>query len=60
MFRAHKNILVAGSRYFKTLYCLTKGGEGGGAERTTSTHLDVAAVQGFSVLLTSCTRGTCC
>ncbi|XP_062342783.1 zinc finger and BTB domain-containing protein 10 isoform X1 [Osmerus eperlanus] len=48
VFRAHKNILVAGSRYFKTLYCLTKGE---GAERTTSTHLDVAAVQGFSVLL---------
>ncbi|XP_035385342.1 zinc finger and BTB domain-containing protein 10 isoform X1 [Electrophorus electricus] len=48
VFRAHKNILVAGSRYFKTLYCLTKNE---GNEQTTITHLDVAAVQGFSVIL---------
>ncbi|XP_076864748.1 zinc finger and BTB domain-containing protein 10 [Brachyhypopomus gauderio] len=48
VFRAHKNILVAGSRYFKTLYCLTKNE---GSEQTTVTHLDVAAVQGFSVIL---------
>lgn len=46
VFRAHKNILVAGSRYFKTLYCLTKG-----EDQATVTHLDVAAVQGFSVIL---------
>lgn len=48
MFRAHKNILVAGSRYFKTLYCLTKRES---CDQTTITHLDVAAVQGFSVIL---------
>ncbi|CAL8397227.1 zinc finger and BTB domain-containing protein 10 [Gadus morhua] len=48
VFRAHKNILVAGSRYFKTLYCLSKGD---GQDQGTVTHLDVAAVQGFSVLL---------
>lgn len=48
VFRAHKNILVAGSRYFKTLYCLTKGDA---QEQATVTHLDVAAVQGFSVIL---------
>ncbi|KAA0710517.1 Zinc finger and BTB domain-containing protein 10 [Triplophysa tibetana] len=48
VFRAHKNILVAGSRYFKTLYCLTKSEI---CDQTTITHLDVAAVQGFSVIL---------
>ncbi|XP_029299774.1 zinc finger and BTB domain-containing protein 10 isoform X2 [Cottoperca gobio] len=48
MFRAHKNILVAGSRYFKTLYCLTKSEA---QDQATVTHLDVAAVQGFSVIL---------
>ncbi|XP_060914811.1 zinc finger and BTB domain-containing protein 10 isoform X1 [Labrus mixtus] len=48
VFRAHKNILVAGSRYFKTLYCLTKGES---PDQATVTHLDVAAVQGFSVIL---------
>ncbi|XP_067282621.1 zinc finger and BTB domain-containing protein 10 [Pseudorasbora parva] len=48
MFKAHKNILVAGSRYFKTLYCLTKSES---FDQTTITHLDVAAVQGFSVIL---------
>lgn len=48
VFRAHKNILVAGSRYFKTLYLLTKNES---PDQTTVTHLDVAAVQGFSVIL---------
>uniref|UniRef100_UPI0037E9BED1 zinc finger and BTB domain-containing protein 10 isoform X2 n=1 Tax=Semicossyphus pulcher TaxID=241346 RepID=UPI0037E9BED1 len=48
VFRAHKNILVAGSRYFKTLYCLTKGEA---QDQATVTHLDVAAGQGFSVIL---------
>ncbi|XP_077363636.1 zinc finger and BTB domain-containing protein 10 isoform X1 [Festucalex cinctus] len=48
VFRAHKNILVAGSRYFKTLYCLTQSEA---PDRATVTHLDVAAVQGFSVIL---------
>uniref|UniRef100_A0A8C1QMA2 Zinc finger and BTB domain containing 10 n=1 Tax=Cyprinus carpio TaxID=7962 RepID=A0A8C1QMA2_CYPCA len=48
VFKAHKNILVAGSRYFKTLYCLTKSEN---CDQTTITHLDMAAVQGFSVIL---------
>ncbi|XP_051519859.1 zinc finger and BTB domain-containing protein 10-like [Myxocyprinus asiaticus] len=48
VFRAHKNILVAGSGYFKTLYCLTKSES---CDQTTITHLDMAAVQGFSVIL---------
>lgn len=48
VFRAHKNILVAGSRYFKTLYCLTKSEA---QDQATVTHLDMAAVQGFSVIL---------
>nr|XP_057902849.1 zinc finger and BTB domain-containing protein 10 isoform X1 [Doryrhamphus excisus] len=48
VFRAHKNILVAGSRYFKTLYCLTQSEA---QDQATVTHLDVAAVQGFSVIL---------
>lgn len=48
VFRAHKNILVAGSRYFKTLYCLTKNEA---QDQATVTHLDVAAIQGFSVIL---------
>ncbi|KAG5264232.1 hypothetical protein AALO_G00251420 [Alosa alosa] len=57
VFRAHKNILVAGSRYFKTLYCLTRsegpagGGGASGGEQSGVTHLDVVAVQGFSVIL---------
>ncbi|KAM6903460.1 zinc finger and BTB domain-containing protein 10 isoform 2-T2 [Lycodopsis pacificus] len=48
VFRAHKNILVAGSRFFKTLYCLTKGES---QDQATVTHLDVAAVQGVTVIL---------
>ncbi|XP_041759500.2 LOW QUALITY PROTEIN: zinc finger and BTB domain-containing protein 10-like [Coregonus clupeaformis] len=61
VFRAHKNILVAGSRYFKTLYCLTKSenssstsSSSSSCDQTTTvtdTHLDVAAVAGFSVIL---------
>ncbi|KAL0962019.1 hypothetical protein UPYG_G00334700 [Umbra pygmaea] len=62
VFRAHKNILVAGSRYFKTLYCLTKSesysctssSSSSSCDQTptvTVTHLDVAAVAGFSVIL---------
>ncbi|XP_020643209.3 zinc finger and BTB domain-containing protein 10 [Pogona vitticeps] len=48
VFRAHKNILVAGSRYFKTLYCFTNKES---RNQTTVTYLDVVAVQGFSVIL---------
>ncbi|KAK2527931.1 Zbtb10 [Columba guinea] len=48
VFRAHKNILVAGSRFFKTLYCFTNKEN---RNQTTVTYLDVVAVQGFSVIL---------
>ncbi|XP_030071746.1 zinc finger and BTB domain-containing protein 10 [Microcaecilia unicolor] len=48
VFRAHKNILVAGSRFFKTLYCFTNKES---RDQTTVTYLDVVAVQGFSVIL---------
>ncbi|KAG8570562.1 hypothetical protein GDO81_011323 [Engystomops pustulosus] len=48
VFRAHKNILVAGSRFFKTLYCFTNKDS---RDQTTVTYLDVVAVHGFSVIL---------
>ncbi|XP_068093633.1 zinc finger and BTB domain-containing protein 10 isoform X2 [Hyperolius riggenbachi] len=48
VFRAHKNILVAGSRFFKTLYCFTNKEN---RDQTTVTYLDVVAVHGFSVIL---------
>ncbi|XP_020370227.1 zinc finger and BTB domain-containing protein 10 isoform X2 [Rhincodon typus] len=48
VFKAHKNILVAGSRYFKTLYCYTPNDS---CDQVTVTHLDVVAVQGFTVIL---------
>uniref|UniRef100_A0A9L0RUH1 Zinc finger and BTB domain containing 10 n=1 Tax=Equus caballus TaxID=9796 RepID=A0A9L0RUH1_HORSE len=48
IFKAHKNILVAGSRYFKTLYCFSNKES---PNQNNTTHLDIAAVQGFSVIL---------
>ncbi|XP_056378191.1 zinc finger and BTB domain-containing protein 10 [Hyla sarda] len=48
VFRAHKNILVAGSRFFKTLYCFTNKDS---RDQTTVTYLDVVAVHGFSIIL---------
>ncbi|XP_063307370.1 zinc finger and BTB domain-containing protein 10 isoform X1 [Pelobates fuscus] len=48
VFRAHKNILVAGSRFFKTLYCFTNKES---RDQTTVTYLDVVAVHGFSIIL---------
>ncbi|XP_075069800.1 zinc finger and BTB domain-containing protein 10 [Mixophyes fleayi] len=48
VFRAHKNILVAGSRFFKTLYCFTNKES---RDQTTVTYLDVVAIHGFSVIL---------
>lgn len=48
VFKAHKNILVASSRYFKTLYCYTPNES---CDQVTVTHLDVVAVQGFTVIL---------
>nr|KAF6326831.1 zinc finger and BTB domain containing 10 [Pipistrellus kuhlii] len=48
IFKAHKNILVAGSRFFKTLYCFSNKES---PNQNNTTHLDIAAVQGFSVIL---------
>ncbi|KAL0599151.1 Zinc finger and BTB domain-containing protein 10 [Plecturocebus cupreus] len=48
IFKAHKNILVAGSRFFKTLYCASDKEK---PKQNNTTHLDIAAVQGFSVIL---------
>ncbi|KAG3273972.1 zinc finger and BTB domain containing 10, transcript variant X1 [Ictidomys tridecemlineatus] len=48
IFKAHKNILVAGSRFFKTLYCVSNKES---PNQNNTTHLDIAAVQGFSVIL---------
>uniref|UniRef100_A0A8C2QGT4 Zinc finger and BTB domain containing 10 n=1 Tax=Cricetulus griseus TaxID=10029 RepID=A0A8C2QGT4_CRIGR len=48
IFKAHKNILVAGSRFFKTLYCVSNKES---PNQNNTTHLDIAAVQGFSDIL---------
>uniref|UniRef100_G1Q447 Zinc finger and BTB domain containing 10 n=1 Tax=Myotis lucifugus TaxID=59463 RepID=G1Q447_MYOLU len=48
IFKAHKNILVAGSRFFKTLYCFSNKEN---PNQNNTTHLDIASVQGFSVIL---------
>ncbi|XP_004697558.1 zinc finger and BTB domain-containing protein 10 isoform X2 [Echinops telfairi] len=48
IFKAHKNILVAGSRFFKTLYCFSNKES---PNQNNTTHLDIAAVQGFSAIL---------
>ncbi|KAM6143233.1 LOW QUALITY PROTEIN: zinc finger protein 157 [Erethizon dorsatum] len=48
IFKAHKNILVAGSRFFKTLYCVSNNDS---PNQNNTTHLDIALVQGFSVIL---------
>uniref|UniRef100_A0A4W5Q439 Zinc finger and BTB domain containing 46 n=1 Tax=Hucho hucho TaxID=62062 RepID=A0A4W5Q439_9TELE len=50
IFKAHKNILLGSSRYFKTLYCQVKKG----AEphhQTTVTHLDIVTATGFKAIL---------
>uniref|UniRef100_A0A2K5CYR1 Zinc finger and BTB domain containing 10 n=1 Tax=Aotus nancymaae TaxID=37293 RepID=A0A2K5CYR1_AOTNA len=48
IFKSHKNILVAGSGFFKTLYSASDKEK---PKQNTTTHLDIAAVQGFSVIL---------
>ncbi|XP_070696093.1 zinc finger and BTB domain-containing protein 46 isoform X2 [Pempheris klunzingeri] len=50
IFKAHKNVLLGSSRYFKTLYCQVKKG----AEphhQTTVTHLDIVTATGFKAIL---------
>uniref|UniRef100_A0A3Q3BG77 Zinc finger and BTB domain-containing protein 46 n=1 Tax=Kryptolebias marmoratus TaxID=37003 RepID=A0A3Q3BG77_KRYMA len=44
IFKAHKNVLLGSSRYFKTLYCQVK-------DITTVTHLDIVTATGFKAIL---------
>uniref|UniRef100_A0A3B4A1S0 Zinc finger and BTB domain-containing protein 46 n=1 Tax=Periophthalmus magnuspinnatus TaxID=409849 RepID=A0A3B4A1S0_9GOBI len=47
IFKAHKNVLLGSSRYFKTLYCqVTLSGQ-----TTTVTHLDIVTATGFKAIL---------
>ncbi|MEQ2195100.1 hypothetical protein XENOCAPTIV_007557 [Xenoophorus captivus] len=57
IFKAHKNVLLGSSRYFKTLYCqgilvilqVKKGAEP--PHQTTVTHLDIVTATGFKAIL---------
>uniref|UniRef100_A0A3Q2UZ11 Zinc finger and BTB domain-containing protein 46 n=2 Tax=Haplochromini TaxID=319058 RepID=A0A3Q2UZ11_HAPBU len=44
IFKAHKNVLLGSSRYFKTLYCQVR-------DLTTVTHLDIVTATGFKAIL---------
>uniref|UniRef100_A0A3Q0T0L9 Zinc finger and BTB domain-containing protein 46 n=1 Tax=Amphilophus citrinellus TaxID=61819 RepID=A0A3Q0T0L9_AMPCI len=46
IFKAHKNVLLGSSRYFKTLYCQVKP-----HHQTTVTHLDIVTATGFKAIL---------
>nr|XP_023654649.1 zinc finger and BTB domain-containing protein 46 [Paramormyrops kingsleyae] len=48
IFKAHKNVLLGSSRYFKTLYCQVKKGP---EQQATVTHLDIVTAQGFKTIL---------
>ncbi|XP_076851158.1 zinc finger and BTB domain-containing protein 46 isoform X1 [Brachyhypopomus gauderio] len=48
IFKAHKNVLLGSSRYFKTLYCQVKKGT---EQQATITHLDIVTAQGFKIIL---------
>ncbi|KAJ4934817.1 hypothetical protein JOQ06_007599, partial [Pogonophryne albipinna] len=50
IFKAHKNVLLASSRYFKTLYCQVKKGADPHLQ-TTVTHLDIVTATGFKAIL---------
>ncbi|XP_077464419.1 uncharacterized protein zbtb46 isoform X4 [Stigmatopora argus] len=50
IFKAHKNILLGSSRYFKTLYCQVKKGSEP-HHQTTVTHLDIVTATGFKAIL---------
>uniref|UniRef100_A0A803J9M9 Zinc finger and BTB domain-containing protein 46 n=1 Tax=Xenopus tropicalis TaxID=8364 RepID=A0A803J9M9_XENTR len=47
IFKAHKNVLLGSSRYFKTLYCQVQKA----AEPTTVTQLDIVTAQGFKAII---------
>ncbi|KAI7794692.1 putative zinc finger and BTB domain-containing protein 46-like, partial [Triplophysa rosa] len=48
IFKAHKNVLLGSSRYFKTLYCQVKKSS---EQQATITHLDIVTAQGFKSIL---------
>lgn len=48
VFRAHKNVLLGSSRYFKTLYCQVQKTS---TEQATVTHLDIVTAQGFKAII---------
>ncbi len=48
IFKAHKNVLLGSSRYFKTLYCQVKKSS---EQQATITHLDIVTAQGFKTIL---------
>ncbi|XP_068606625.1 hypermethylated in cancer 1 protein [Brachionichthys hirsutus] len=50
IFKAHKNVLLGSSRYFKTLYCQVKKGADP-HHQTTVTHLDIVTATGFKAIL---------
>ncbi|XP_021110936.1 zinc finger and BTB domain-containing protein 46 isoform X2 [Heterocephalus glaber] len=47
VFKAHKNVLLGSSRYFKTLYCQVQKASG----QATVTHLDIVTAQGFKAII---------
>ncbi|KAG8447240.1 hypothetical protein GDO86_014635 [Hymenochirus boettgeri] len=47
IFKAHKNVLLGSSRYFKTLYCQVQKA----SEQTTVTQLDIVTAQGFKAII---------
>ncbi|NXF85505.1 ZBT46 protein, partial [Eubucco bourcierii] len=47
IFKAHKNVLLGSSRYFKTLYCQVQKS----SEQATVTHLDIVTAQGFKAII---------
>uniref|UniRef100_A0AAV2LX93 BTB domain-containing protein n=1 Tax=Knipowitschia caucasica TaxID=637954 RepID=A0AAV2LX93_KNICA len=50
IFKAHKNVLLGSSRYFKTLYCQVKKGSEP-PHQMTVTHLDIVTATGFKAIL---------
>ncbi|XP_068118469.1 zinc finger and BTB domain-containing protein 46 isoform X2 [Hyperolius riggenbachi] len=47
IFKAHKNVLLGSSRYFKTLYCQVQKS----SKETTVTQLDIVTAQGFKAII---------
>ncbi|XP_004716087.1 zinc finger and BTB domain-containing protein 46 [Echinops telfairi] len=47
VFKAHKNVLLGSSRYFKTLYCQVQKT----SDQAMVTHLDIVTAQGFKAII---------